>query len=212
MMRHMTEYVHAMVDRFLLASTGFEDRLRLVRPEQWEWSTPCPEWTVRQLANHMARGNLNYVRLVQGGTSGEFLAQRDADALGEDPVGAYVASVRRCAEAFEEPLALSRVLDYPLGKIPGEQALAVRATDSLIHTWDLARATGADEQLDTSLVAWVDAHLEDIYAGLAETPTAADTTHRFFAAQPDGVGDGESVQDRLLRRTGRTPRPRSVGQ
>lgn len=210
-MRHMTEYLHEIVSRFLLASTGFEHRLRLVLPEQWEAPTPCPEWNVRQLVNHMARGNLNYVGLVRGGTGAEFLEQRDADALGVDPVGSYVRSVQKCAEAFAEPLALACVLDYPLGKVPGEQSLAVRTTDTLIHTWDLARAIGADEQLDTSLVAWADAHLEDIYAGLAETLTAADTTHRFFAPPPDAPTAEVSVQDRLLNRMGRSPRGRSSG-
>ena len=153
----------------------------------------------------MVRGNLNYVSLLQGGTSAEFLRLRDVDALGTDPVGAYTRSVQVCAAAFAEPGALDRVLDYPLGKVAGQQALAVRTTDSTIHTWDLARAIGADDRLNISLIAWIDDHLEEIYAGLAETPTAVDTTHRFFAAPQVVPADDTSEQDRLLHRMGRTP-------
>jgi uncharacterized protein (TIGR03086 family) len=204
-MRLMVVPFDGIIDRYLQASFGFEQRLRQVASAQWTCSTPCTEWNVRQLVNHMTRGNLNYVHLVEGGTHTEFLRLRDADALGADPVGAYTQSVQDCAGAFARPGALTRLLDYPLGELSAGQALAVRTTDTVIHTWDLARGVGAAERLDASLVAWMDDHLEGIYAGLAETPTVPDTTHRFFAA-PDGPIDTDaSRQDRLLHRMGRKP-------
>ncbi|MFG3116784.1 TIGR03086 family metal-binding protein [Streptomyces sp. NPDC048197] len=167
------------------------------------WPTPCVEWDVRALTNHMVRGNLSYVRLLGGGSSAEFLRMRDVDALGEHPPAAYVRSVRECAAAFGRPGALERSLDHPLGRVTGRQALAVRLTDSAVHTWDLARAIGADEALDDGLVTWILGRLEVIYAGLAESPLAADTTHRFFSA-PDGVlPQGASRQKRLLHLMGR---------
>ncbi|TQF04368.1 TIGR03086 family protein [Kitasatospora acidiphila] len=201
----MVNVFDGLIDRFLLASSEFERKLQAVRPEQWSWPTPCTEWNVRQLANHMTRGNLSYVRLLQGGDSAEFLRLRDVDALGADPVGAYVSSVRECARAFGQDGAMQRVLDYPLGPVTGRQALAVRTTDSTIHTWDLARAISAEESLDAGLVAWIDEHLAEIYAGLAETPTAAETTHRFFAAPEGTLPHDASQQSRLLHRMGRTP-------
>lgn len=188
-------------DRFAAASAGFARRLELVRPGQWTWPTPCSEWDVRHLANHMTRGNLNYALLARGGSSAGFLRLRDADALGRDPFGSYAASVRTCAAAFG---ALDRVVDYPLGAVTGRQALAIRITDTVIHTWDLARATGTDDRLDDGLVAWIDGNLDKIYAGLPETPVAATTSHRFFAA-PGAPPGGASRQDRLLHLMGRTP-------
>lgn len=194
-----------LIDRFLRSSAEFERKLRAVRSEQWSWPTPCGEWNVRQLVNHMTRGNLGYVSLLDGGAAADFVRTRDADALGTDPAGAYARSVRECARAFGRPGAMRRILDYPLGPVTGRRALAVRITDSTVHTWDLARAVGEDETLDGALVAWIDAHLDDIYAGLPETPTAVETTHRFFAA-PEGVlADGASPTTRLLHRMGRTP-------
>ncbi|PSK98861.1 uncharacterized protein (TIGR03086 family) [Murinocardiopsis flavida] len=200
----MTDVFDGLFDRFDRANAGFERRLRLVRTEQWAWPTPCPDWDVRRLVNHMARGNLDYARLVQGGSAGEFLRLRDADALGDDPLGAFARSARTCAAAFAAPGAMDREVDYPLGAIGARQAFAVRITDAAVHTWDLARAIGADDLLDTDLVAWIDAHLARIYATLRESPTSADTTHRFFGA-PDGTPpDGASRQARLLHRMGRT--------
>jgi uncharacterized protein (TIGR03086 family) len=201
----VTSVLDGIVDRYEAASAGFARRLRLVGPAQWRLPTPCTEWDVRQLVDHMARGNLNYVALAAGGSAAQFLAQRDADALGADPLAAYLDSVRACHAAFGAPGVLIRVLDYPLGRVTGAQALAVRTADTVVHTWDLARALDADERLDAELVGWLDGGLEAIYAGLAEAPTAPDTTHRFFAAPDPTAPSRASRQDRLLNRLGRTP-------
>jgi uncharacterized protein (TIGR03086 family) len=205
----MDSVADPLVDRFLLACAEFERRLPAARSDRWSWPTPCAEWNVRQLVNHMARGNLNYVGLLRGGTAAEFVRLRDADALGTDPVGAFGRSARACTAAFVEPGALARVLDHPLGAVTGRQALAVRITDSTVHTWDLARAVGADDRLDPELVTWIDDNFAEIYANLPETPTDAASTHRFFAAARTGHDD-ESRQDRLLRLTGRRATERSV--
>lgn len=186
------------LDRFLLAGKGFEHHLRAVPPDGWDAPTPCSEWDVRALVNHMTRGNLNYIGLLRGATREEFLAARDADALGDDPVTAFTESVRACAAAFAEDGALDRVVDYPLGELTGRRALAVRTADSTVHTWDLARALGADTTLDPDLVAWIDDERDAIYAGLELGP-------RFFGDPLPGPS-GESRQDRLLRRFGRDPR------
>ncbi|SDX56759.1 TIGR03086 family protein [Saccharopolyspora shandongensis] len=201
----MINFLDGVVDRFVLSSAEFERTLRSVQPEQWSLPTPCTEWNVRQLVNHMTRGNLNYVSLLSGGTSAEFLRMRDVDALGTDPVGAYARSAQACGEAFGRPGALRQVLDYPLGQVTGQQALAVRTTDATIHTWDLAQALGVDDDLNPDLVGWINDHLEEIYAGLAETPVAIETTHRFFAAPEGALTQGASKQDRLLHRLGRKP-------
>lgn len=194
-----------VTDQFILASGLFGQKLAEVQLDQWGLPTPCSEWDVRQLANHMVGGNLSYIRLLGGATSAEFLRARDADVLGTDPGSAYARSVRACAEAFAQPGVLSRVLDYPLGRVTGQQALAIRTTDSLIHTWDLARAIGTDDTLDSGLVSWVSESLDEIYAGLAETPTAAETTNQFFAAPAGMLSHDASQQDRLLHRMGRRP-------
>ena len=166
---------------------------------------PAPSGTCASWSITWPRGNLSYARLADGGTGAEFVRLRDADALGTDPAGAYARSVGECAGAFSRPGALQRVLDYPLGQVTGQQALRVRTTDTTIHAWDLARAIGADDALDTGLVTWISSELSQIYAGLAETPAATRTTHRFFAALRHDTDQDASAQDRLLRIMGRNP-------
>jgi uncharacterized protein (TIGR03086 family) len=201
----VTAAFDGIMDRFISSSGEFARKLATVRPDQWSWPTPCTEWNVRQLVNHMTQGNLNYVRLLDGATGAEFLRLRDADALCADPPGGYARSVRECAAAFARPGALDQVLDYPLGQVAGQQALAVRTTDTIVHAWDLARAIGVDDLLRPDLVAWASDHLDEIYDGLAETPADAQTTHRFFAAPPGEPPASASRQQRLLYRMGRRP-------
>jgi len=191
------------VQRFVAASDGFTRRLRSVAGGQWAAQTPCADWDVRALVNHVAQANLNYVRLLAGATAAEFLHWRDADALGDDPMGAFGASVRDCADAYAAPGALDQVVDHPSGTLSGRQALGVRIADTLIHTWDLARGVGADETLDPDLVTWLDANIGEVYAGMAETPVAPNTTHRFYAAPAGDLPAGASTQDRLLHLFGR---------
>lgn len=201
----MGDYSDGLVERYRGASDGFARRLAEVRAGQWEWTTPCTEWNVRQLVNHMTRANLSYVRLLAGGTKEEFIRARDVDALGDDPVSAYARSVRDLADAFPRDGAEHPTLDHPLGRMPSRQGLAMRTTDSAIHTWDLARAVGADERLDDGLVAWITEYLDEIYAGLPETPVAPTSAHRFFAAPTGPLPSDASAQHRLLHIMGRDP-------
>jgi hypothetical protein len=80
--------------------------------------------------------------------------------------------------------------------VTGRQALAVRTADSVIHTWDLARAIGVADTLDPSLVAWILTDRATIYAGL--------DVSSFFGA-PEPSEEAGKDQDRLVRSFGRTP-------
>lgn len=189
-----------IVELYEHTSRQFGLRVAAVPVDGWDRPSTCSEWTVRALVNHVTRGNLNYIGLTEGATAAEFLRLRDADALGADPQLAYREAWQGCAAAFARPGVLDRIVDYPLGRIPARQALAVRTADTVVHTWDLAHSVGADETLDPKLVDWVLDGLGDIYAGLAEGP--ADPASRFFG-RPLAVPPAASRQDRLLRLMGR---------
>jgi hypothetical protein len=71
-----------------------------------------------------------------------------------DQVGLFAATARRQSVAPFDPASSSVkgilfcvVYNYPLGRVAGRQALAVRTTDATIHTWDLAQALGVDDRL-----------------------------------------------------------------
>jgi hypothetical protein len=107
--------------------------------------------------------------------------------------------VRECAEAFSRPGALQRVVDYPLGQVTGRQALAVRTTDSAIHTWDLAQAIGVDDTLDIGLVAWISNELDEIYAGRPEGKHLAVLRQSPLGERKDGVQERVQIRLGLIR-------------
>lgn len=63
-------------------------------------------------------------------------------------------SAESAAAALERDGAFESTVHHPLGDMPGEMLAYFRFTDHLIHAWDLARAIGADEQLDPELVGY----------------------------------------------------------
>jgi uncharacterized protein (TIGR03086 family) len=182
-----------IIERYLTAAAGFESRLQAVGDQQWTNPTPCTDWNVRQLVNHVVTGNrLNVVLLTDPDAAAEFRRNRNVDVLGKDPLKAFAESSRLCVEAFREHPDAE--LAVPMGPIDTDRAVDLRATDVLVHTWDLARAIGADETLDAELVAWAGDTLEATFAGLMDIPGVF--------ATPTGDAPA-SPQDVLLHRLGR---------
>lgn len=194
--------IAALVANWQQAADSFDELVARVANDDWTRATPCVEWDVRALVNHVTRGNHNYVLLLQGGGRDEFLRRRELDALGTDPAAAHQRSVALLTTAFQAPGAASRTVDHPLGAMPGSKALGVRAIDTVLHTWDLARAIGADERADDGLVRWVEEHWNEVYADVLD-PT-------FYAAPlPAPENDDATGLVRLLHRTGRRAHARS---
>jgi uncharacterized protein (TIGR03086 family) len=202
--RTISQLCRQGVARFNSASADFATHLGCVKSNQWTWPTPCSEWNVRQLVNHVTRGNLNFASLLRGQNAEGFVRMRDEDALRDDAVASFAKSVNVCSDSFGKADALEAVLDYPLGKITGCQALAIKTTDTLIHTWDLARSIDRDDRLSTESVEWVDQNLHRIYANLPETPVSDTTSNRFFASPQTGQANTQSTQDALLTLLGRS--------
>src|SRR4051794_28626602 len=125
-----------------------------VRPEQWAWPTPCPEWDVRQLVDHLVSGQQLFARVLRGVPFEEALPAVRAvpDRLGNDVGAAYDRSGRELVAAFAGPGVLERTVRVPFGTVPGAVALHLRITESLVHGWDLATALGVPFDPPAALV------------------------------------------------------------
>jgi uncharacterized protein (TIGR03086 family) len=131
----------AQLDR-AFAAVG--ELIAKVRPEQWSAPTPCTDWTVRRLVDHLIGMNRVFAALLVD----EPPPQRPpADHIEVDPVGAYRDSAARLLAVFEQPGVLERVYTGPLGAATGAQRLQIRMYDLLAHGWDLATATGRPVEL-----------------------------------------------------------------
>ncbi|WP_077097084.1 TIGR03086 family metal-binding protein [Mycobacterium terramassiliense] len=160
-----------------------------VGPDQLGRPTPCSEWSVQQLIDHLVGGADYLLAAATGVEPGP-----SAGALGTD----YRDRVDRVLAALDSPGALERVCVSPLGfDWPVSDAVAGTFMDVLIHTWDLARATGQDERLDVGLVEACVAMF------LPEMPRRG--REAGIIGPEVEVGEGASAQDRLLAAMGRAP-------
>ena len=179
-----------------IANAGFERRLRLVRREDWRRPTPCEEWDVQALVNHVVGANRRYALLLKGASAMEVDATRGADHLGDDPLVSWLATAAELTEAFREQGALARTVHHPAGYRTGAELLGIRVLDVAVHCWDLARAIDADDALDAGVVEFV----------LALAPgLEASRQQGAFAAPVGEIAIGSSPQDHLLRLLGRQP-------
>ena len=147
------------------AVAGFSANVDGVPDGAWERPTPCAEWNVRDLVNHVVGENRWIVPMLAGSTVGDVGSELDGDLLGDGPKSAWYSSVGPALEAVERT-PLDQIVHLSFGDFAASEYLWQLTTDVLIHTWDLARATGQDEELPPDLVAacakWFDG-AEDAY-------------------------------------------------
>jgi uncharacterized protein (TIGR03086 family) len=132
--------------------------------------------------------------LLHGATADETDATRTADHLRDDPVAAFIATAAELNAAFRQPGAMTRITHHPAGERTGAQLLAMRLLDVTVHTWDLARAIGADESLDPDTVAFALSQRDTFKIGRAQGA---------FAPPTDDTPADRSAQARLLHQLGR---------
>jgi len=162
--------------------------------DQWAQGTPCAEWDVRALLNHIVAGNLWAAELADGRTIDEVGDRLDGDQLGAVPLDAYDQSSRAAAAAFDAPGALNHPCAVSYGPVPGSVYAGHRFLDVLIHGWDLAVATGQDTHLDPALV-------EACWDEIQPQADALQASGMF--GQPGSAAPDADPQTRLLAALGR---------
>ena len=182
------------------SSQEFETRLRCVAEHQWDLSTPCSDWTVRELTNHLLLGTRMTVQLLSGMSRDDVVAKLGDDLIADskDPVADVVALATEMQEAFAAPAGFEGTVDHPMGQIPRAMFVGFRIMDNGTHAWDLARALGADEQLDPALVTRMWDDIQPMAAGLGELGIFGDSSS-------GDVGGNAPLQTRYLDLVGRRP-------
>lgn len=185
-----------LLDAFDTAMNEFDRRVHRVRPNQWSSPTPCTEWSVRDLVNHLTSEHLWAPWLLRGATMAEVGGRFDGDVLGEDPVAAWERAAADSQEAFHSDTAPDARVDTSGGPIPVAEYEWQMTSDLTVHAWDLARGIGDDDTLDEELVLAVHEHIEPQIGhwqglGIFEPPVKVPASAR--------------PQDRLVALLGREP-------
>ena len=143
---------------------------------KWERPSPCDAWDARGVLEHVI--GFHDVLLLR--------------PLGLKPNRPHDDPQRRWELTYA---ALEQAFESDIG--PDAAAVLPNVTrDVLVHTWDLARAVGADDRLDPQ---WC----EQFYAALPSDASVLSASGMFGA--PIALGDRGDVQSKLLARLGRNP-------
>jgi uncharacterized protein (TIGR03086 family) len=134
---------HTSLEDLARASAAVGDLIAEIRAEQWKAPTPCTEWDVRGVVDHLVGMDLVFTAMTEGGP----MPDREADRLGADPAGAFRSASAGLHAAFSRPGVLEQSFRSPMGSATGAERLQIRLYDLLAHGWDLATATGIPARL-----------------------------------------------------------------
>ena len=174
------------------AHREFGVRLGLVT--DWDAPTPDTEWNVRDLVSHVVEEQQWVPHLLAGSSTAD--ARRRLEPLGDDLRAEWRLYSLAATSAWDAASPDAQVsLSYDTVSV--RDYLREQVSDVAIHSWDLARAVGADETLDDGLVAGV----WTVFEPQRDTLSASG----LFAA-PIPLPEDASLQLRLLALTGRDGR------
>jgi len=129
-------------DRYRRLAAGFTARVEAVPPDRWSAVTPCEGWTATDLVAHVAEAAGLFLDLVDRETP-------EGPPASEDPLGTWEVSRDAIQAALDDPTIAGLEFEGELGQATFEMAIdRFASADLVVHTWDLARATGLDEALD----------------------------------------------------------------
>jgi uncharacterized protein (TIGR03086 family) len=177
--------------RFRKVAARFTDRAKAVSEAAWDNPSPCEGWVARDIDRHMVAWMPRYV------LGGRGIETPKVPSVDDDPVGAWETLSEAIQSALDDPAVRTIRHQGPDERWTLEQAVAAYGIgDVLIHTWDLARATGQDETLDADEV-------ERLVRTLSR-PDARVLENGHFAPSVE-VSAGADEQTKLLALTGRRP-------
>lgn len=180
-----------------ISTTNFLSVLDLVTDDEFALATPCERWSVADLIWHVARASDMTVLLI-GGASKEEATELFKMAVPPDLLSQCRRALREQADAFANASDPEFIVHHPMGDFPVHQLFDFRIMDLTLHTWDLARAIGASEDLPDVLVTHV-------YARLLPLKEVIGQIGIFGLGPSEDLDEDAPAQLKLLDLTGRRP-------
>lgn len=159
--------------------------------------TPCPDWDVRAVIQHMLGALTMFRDVANEGTADPTLFERDL--IGSSALDAFDTVAKEALAAWQAK-GLDGTANLPFGEFPAMFALQLPAMDMVVHAWDLATATGQHVDWDQDLI---EETLEFV-----NSTFGADEMRGDDFQPPVPVPDDAPTIDRLVGFLGRQPATR----
>lgn len=178
-----------IADRYRRLATRFTALVEEVPDEGWEATSPCEGWTARDVLDHVVNGSSG----VLGGID------RAPELPDDSPAARWAAARDAMQSALDDPDAATTEFTGPFGPTTLEQSVdGFMAPDLLVHTWDIARATGLEQYEPMP-----EEDIEQVHGRLASFGDAIRRPGVFGDEVP--VPEDAPAQERFLGFIGRHP-------
>jgi uncharacterized protein (TIGR03086 family) len=178
-------------ERYKKVAAAFTPRAGGVPAGAWDNPAPCEGWVARDVVRHMVEWMPGMVLASVGA------AMPTGPSVDDEAAGAWKALDDALQAALDDPEVSARELDMRVGRYRVDEAIDMFCTgDIVIHTWDLARATGQDERLDPVEVHRLFDGMEPLDEVLRQSGQ--------YGPRVDVAPDADE-QTRLIAFTGRQP-------
>lgn len=160
--------------------------------------TPCKDFDVQGLLNHVI-GGTHYFAAIAAGKDVSAADGEGVDFIAGNPAGSYVAGKEAMLAVLNEDGTFDRTWKFPFGEMPAQGGLGIMLLETVVHGWDVAKATGQDPAIDDMTATM-------LLGGAKGTikPEARNAEGNPFALEVS-VPDTASATDKLVAFLGRTP-------
>lgn len=181
-------------ERIEKATALASEAIHNVKPDQLSDPTPCSEFDVKALLNHLLGG----MSMLTTAAQGEKAQAPTEDLVGDgsDVAARYDAAREKLLSVINDPKVFDATWQMPFGDLPGKMMAGIAFMEHATHTWDVRKATGQDTELPPDLVAEVDSVVRPMDAMLRMPGVCAAAVT---------VPDNASATDKLMAFLGRQP-------
>jgi uncharacterized protein (TIGR03086 family) len=118
-------------------------------------ATPCTDWNLTALVDHVTGGNWFTVTILAGDRAEDAMSVTLSQFGGKSATRtAAIGSLTDQLDAFHRPEVLDRTWNHVAGDLTGRQILRLRLHDLIVHSWDLEQTLRPGADLDGGLVQW----------------------------------------------------------
>jgi uncharacterized protein (TIGR03086 family) len=133
-------------------TTALADLVRGVRDDQLSGRTPCPDYSVADLVDHIGGLAVAFTCAARKDNDTIHAASADGTRLEDGFRERIAAALLELGEAWQDPAAYDGLTMAGPIEMPGDQAALVALDEVVIHAWDLAVATGQPYPADLDAV------------------------------------------------------------
>jgi len=139
------------IERIEKATEHASNIVNNIKADQLSNPTPCSEFDVRLLLNHMIGG----LSMLSAAAAGDEAKMPEGDQFGANPGEDYDKGRAKLLEAVRGDGALDGTWKMPFGELPASMMASIAFVEHVTHGWDLAKATGQDTTIPEPLLTEV---------------------------------------------------------